>query len=249
MPTHFLQCYGIRWAYAEPRTCNLIRLKLQLNVIHFQICRFHKGSLLFPATMTSLHPGPCYSINSGHFGSFFPVTFRPLLQTHQNFRLYSFQTMASKFPEDQGSDLSKHPAVTTYMAPPVTKPLLASLNVPPVPEEGNARLHWLLDINQQFFAWELQQVVSIYIFHLRPSPFRSGLSTFYHTQLSNSNQDFYTFKGFSQLNMSPFEAGQVLARAARRLDIEQIPDEYLKQGRLGEILLPEDYQPIQNVSV
>ena len=118
-----------------------------------------------------------------------------------------------------------------------------------MPEEGNARLHWLLDINQQFFAWELQQVVSIYIFHLRPSPFQSGLSTLYHTQLSNSNQDFYTFKGFSQLNMSPFEAGQVLARAARRLDIEQIPDEYLKQGCLGEILLPEDYQPIQNVSV
>ena len=134
MLTLFLQCYSVRRAYTEPQTCNLIRLKLQLNVIHFQICCFHKGSLLFPATMTSLHPGPCYSINSGHFGSFFPVTFRPLLQTHQNFRLYSFQTMASKFPEDQGSDLSKHPAVTTYVAPPVTKPLLASLNIPPVPE-------------------------------------------------------------------------------------------------------------------
>ena len=118
-----------------------------------------------------------------------------------------------------------------------------------MPEEGNARLHWLLDINQQFFAWELQQVVSIYIFHPRPSPFQPGPSTRYHTQLSNSNRDFYTFKGFSQLNMSPFEAGQVLAQAARRLDIEQIPDEYLKQGHLGEILLPEDYQPIQNVSI
>ena len=35
-------------AYAEPQTCNLIWLKLWLNVIHFQICRFHKGSLLFP---------------------------------------------------------------------------------------------------------------------------------------------------------------------------------------------------------
>ena len=116
-PTLFLKCYGIRQAYAKPRTCNLIQLKLRLNVIHFQIFRFHKGSLLFAATMTSLHPGPCYSINSGHFGSFLPVTFRPLLQTHQNFRLYSFQTMASKFPEDQGSDLSKHPAVTTYVAP------------------------------------------------------------------------------------------------------------------------------------
>ena len=123
MPTLFLQCYDVCPAYAEPQTCNLIQLKLRLNVIHFQICRFHKGSLLFPTTMMLLHPGPCYSINSGHFGSFFPVTFRPLLQTHQNFRLYSFQTMASKFPEDQGSDLSKHPAVTTYVAPPVTNPL------------------------------------------------------------------------------------------------------------------------------
>ena len=117
MPTLFFLCYGVCRVYAKPRTCNLIRLKLRLNVIHFRICHFHKGSLLFPTTMTSLHPGPCYSINSGHFGSFFPVTFRPLLQTHQNFRLYSFQTIASKFPEDQGSDLSKHPAVTTYVAP------------------------------------------------------------------------------------------------------------------------------------
>ena len=74
--------------------------------------------------------------------------------------------MASKHPttdpettSTQG-DLSQHPAVTTYVAPPVTKPLLSSLQVPEVPNEGEARLHWLLDINQQFFAWELQQIVS-----------------------------------------------------------------------------------------
>ena len=77
--------------------------------------------------------------------------------------------MASKFPTgDQGAggssvqeDLSKHPAVTTHVAPPVTKPLLASLEIPEVPNKGDAMLHWLLDINQQFFAWELQQIASI----------------------------------------------------------------------------------------
>ena len=75
--------------------------------------------------------------------------------------------MATKHPTaDQEAtstqeDLSQHPAVTTHVAPPVTKPLLSSLQIPEVPDEGEARLHWLLDINQQFFAWELQQIVSI----------------------------------------------------------------------------------------
>ena len=56
------------------------------------------------------------------------------------------------------------------------------------------------------------------------------------------------FQGFSQLNLTPFEAGRVLAQAAHRLGIPQIPDEYLKEGRLGEILIPDDYKPLQNVS-
>ena len=58
------------------------------------------------------------------------------------------------------SDLSKHPALTTFVTPLVTKPLLESLDHTNPPPEGEARLHWLLDINNQFFCWELQQVVS-----------------------------------------------------------------------------------------
>ena len=55
-------------------------------------------------------------------------------------------------------------------------------------------------------------------------------------------------QGFSQLNLTPFEEGRVLAQAAHRLGIPQIPDEYLKEGCLGEILIPDDYKPLQNVS-
>ena len=55
-------------------------------------------------------------------------------------------------------------------------------------------------------------------------------------------------QGFSQLNLTPFEAGRVLAQAAHHLGLPQIPDEYLKEGHLGEILIPEDYKPLQNVS-
>ena len=50
------------------------------------------------------------------------------------------------------------------------------------------------------------------------------------------------------MNLTPFEAGKVLAKAAHRLGIEEIPNEYLQEGRLAEILILEDYQPIQNVS-
>ena len=32
------------------------------------------------------------------------------------------------------------------------------------------------------------------------------------------------------------------------LGLPQIPDEYLKEGHLGKILIPDDYKPLQNVS-
>ena len=63
-------------------------------------------------------------------------------------------------PSSVEGDLSQHPALTAYVSPPVTKPLLDTLSVGDPPPEGPARLHWLLDINNQFFCWELQQVVS-----------------------------------------------------------------------------------------
>ena len=63
-------------------------------------------------------------------------------------------------PSSVEGDLAQHPALTTYVSPPITKPLLNTLNVGDPPPEEPARLHWLLDINNQFFCWELQQVVS-----------------------------------------------------------------------------------------
>ena len=52
--------------------------------------------------------------------------------------------------ESADQDLSKHPA--SYVTPPVTKTLLDTLNVTDPPPEGEVRLHWLLDINNQFFC-------------------------------------------------------------------------------------------------
>ena len=48
--------------------------------------------------------------------------------------------------------------------------------------------------------------------------------------------------------MTPFEAGWVLAQAAHRLGWEEIPDHHLAEGKLGDILLPEDYVPLKNAS-
>ena len=69
--------------------------------------------------------------------------------------------------ESGDQDLAKHPALTSYVTPPVTKPLLDSLNIANPPPEGEACLHWLLDINNQFFCWELQQVVSTISYYYR----------------------------------------------------------------------------------
>ena len=69
--------------------------------------------------------------------------------------------------ESAETDLSKHPALTSFVMPPVTKPLLESLDLTNPPPKGEARLHCLLDINNQFFCWELQQVVSTqFVFNL-----------------------------------------------------------------------------------
>ena len=67
----------------------------------------------------------------------------------------------SKVVSAPEEDLAKHPALTSFVSPPVTRPLLDTLNVQEPPPEGPARLHWLLDINNQFFCWELQQVVCV----------------------------------------------------------------------------------------
>ena len=40
--------------------------------------------------------------------------------------------------ESRDQDLAKHPALTSYVTPPVTKPLLDSLNISNPPPEGEA---------------------------------------------------------------------------------------------------------------
>ena len=116
-------------------------------------------SLLSPAIMTSLHPGISSSIKGGHFVQPHPTYYLGFDQ----FKTFSTWIMA----ESAETDLSKHPALTSFMTLPVTKPLLESLDVTNPPPEGEAHRHWLLDINNQFFCWELQQVVSTsFVFNL-----------------------------------------------------------------------------------
>ena len=64
--------------------------------------------------------------------------------------------MASKNPIP---DLASHPALSEDILPLVTKPVIP-ITAPPVPSGPTARLQWLLDINEQFFQWELKQIVS-----------------------------------------------------------------------------------------
>ena len=58
----------------------------------------------------------------------------------------------------------------------------------------------------------------------------------------------FFYSNFWSSPLTPFKAGRVLTQAAHCLGIPQIPDEYLKEGQLGEILIPDDYKPLQNVS-
>ena len=105
-------------------------------------------SSLFPAIMTSLHPGISFSIKGDHFIQPHPTC----CSVFGQYKTFSTRIMA----ESAETDLSKHPALTSFVTPPVTKLLLESLDLTNPPPEGEAHLHWLLDINNQFFCWELQ---------------------------------------------------------------------------------------------
>ena len=116
--------------------------------------------------MTSLHPGPFHSINSSHFGSLLPVAFRPLTHTHQNSLFLKNGLQISHWrPRGWRFFCSRRslqaPSSYNTCSSPSNKTSTCFLERPEVPNGGDARLHWLLDINQQFFAWELQQIVSI----------------------------------------------------------------------------------------
>ena len=109
-------------------------------------------------SMTSLHPGTLQGINRKPSW----LVFQSVLLLHSGNMSENVPSKKSKVAPTPGEeDLAKHPALTSFVSPPVTKPLLDTLNIGEPPAEGPARLHWLLDINNQFFCWELQQVVSI----------------------------------------------------------------------------------------
>ena len=67
---------------------------------------------------------------------------------------------------------------------------------------------------------------------------------FYHSIL---NISILPLQGFSIQNLTPNEAAAVLFRAEERMG-KAIPEEDLKAGNLKQYLLPEDYQPIKQVS-
>ena len=55
-------------------------------------------------------------------------------------------------------------------------------------------------------------------------------------------------QGFSIQNLTPNEAAAVLFRAEERMG-KAIPEEDLKAGNLKQYIIPEDYQPIKQVSI
>ena len=65
--------------------------------------------------------------------------------------------MASNNPKQE---LASHAAISAGILPPVTEPVIP-ITAGPVPSSSNAKLQWLLDINEQFFNWEFKQIVHI----------------------------------------------------------------------------------------
>ena len=70
--------------------------------------------------------------------------------------------MASKNPNQE---LASHAAISEGILPPVIEPVIP-ITAEPVPSSSNAKLQWLLDINEQFFNWELKQIVRILLLML-----------------------------------------------------------------------------------
>ena len=72
-------------------------------------------------------------------------------------------------------------------------------------------------------------------------------SSFLSTTHSTLNISILPLQGFSIQNLTPNEAAAVLFRAEECMG-KAIPEEDLKAGNLKQHLLPEDYQPIKQVS-
>ena len=60
------------------------------------------------------------------------------------------------------------------------------------------------------------------------------------------------FQGFTNLELTPLEAVQVLQRCEHRRSLQglgPIPKNYLDSKSLGSYLDPSDYKPLQDVSI
>ena len=156
---------GVRPAYANPFPESIRRTSGVHRSPNYHLLRLF--CLNFPLPLDVLPVSrPCDITTSGHFSGYIRRPFCSTVSTHLLLFVTSFFCNLLEYlvlltmAESGDQDLAKHPALTSYVTPPVTKPLLDSLNISNPPPEGEARLHWLLDINNQFFCWELQQVVS-----------------------------------------------------------------------------------------
>ena len=124
-----------------------------------------------------------------------------------------------------------------------SKPTTLTHNIPIPQNLDKSKLDWLLQINEQFFEAELRTVVSTF-------PILDLLYIFtplFSTIHSILNSSILPLQGFSIQNLTPNEAAAVLFRAEERMG-KAIPEEDLKAGNLKQHLLPEDYQPIKQVS-
>ena len=62
--------------------------------------------------------------------------------------------------QNHKQELASHAAISAGILPPVTEPVIP-ITAEPVPSSSNVKLQWLLDINEQFFNWELKQIICI----------------------------------------------------------------------------------------
>ena len=135
------------------------------------------------------------------------------------------------------------PSESATPVTPLNPPLLSKRKFQPDMSKEE-QLEFLLQVNEEFFRQELANVVSIIIvlpvgclivWILQDC----GLVTVLISVLPS--------QGFTQLELTPLQAVEVLQRCEHRMGTK-IPKADLDAGRLGQYLRPEDYRPLQDVS-
>ena len=130
------KCLAYAGVYAEPIYPSIYCL--------FKCSHSKMGFPIFPPKWCHRTSGFFYPYINSYLQFFFPVS--PCILVNL------VLIMASKNPIP---DLASHPALSEDILPLVTKPVIP-ITAPPVPSGPTARLQWLLDINKQFFQWELK---------------------------------------------------------------------------------------------